>query len=78
MVRCTTKAVCRCCSVQIATRWAHDAVRRRDRVYVASTGDGHLLELAFPNMTQVGAGGRVFWQGLISQALPVCGLADAV
>ncbi|KAL4859265.1 hypothetical protein ACK3TF_001013 [Chlorella vulgaris] len=39
--------------VQIASKWAHDAVRRRDHVYVASTGDGKVLELSFPNMTTV-------------------------
>jgi hypothetical protein len=43
---------------QIPSRWAHDAVRRRDRVYVASTGDGRVLELALANMTLVGGGWR--------------------
>lgn len=31
-------------------------MRRRDRVYVCSTGEGKVLELAFPNMTMVGGG----------------------
>ncbi|PSC71222.1 green algal specific Aspartyl Asparaginyl beta-hydroxylase [Micractinium conductrix] len=36
--------------VQISSRFTHDAVRQRDRVYVANTGEGKVLELAFPSM----------------------------
>ena len=34
-------------------RFAHDAVRQGDRVYVASTGDGAILELAYPSLSVV-------------------------
>lgn len=36
--------------VQLPTRFAHDAVRRGDRVYVCDTGSGGVLEFAFPEM----------------------------
>lgn len=35
---------------QLDSAFTHDAVRRRDRVYVASTGDGRVLELEFPGL----------------------------
>ena len=47
---------------QLGSRFAHDVVRRRDRVYVASTGDGRLLELSFPGM-QLVRGSRVVHVG---------------
>jgi hypothetical protein len=34
----------------LPSRFTHDTVRRRDRVYAANTGDGKLLELSFPGM----------------------------
>ena len=34
-------------------RFAHDAVRLGDRVYVASTGDGTILELTYPSLSVV-------------------------
>ncbi|KAL4458606.1 hypothetical protein ABPG75_013471 [Micractinium tetrahymenae] len=36
--------------VQLPSKFTHDAVRRRDRVYVANTGEGRVLELSFPAM----------------------------
>ena len=41
--------------LQISSRFTHDAVRQRDRVYVANTGEGKVLELAFPSMQLVRA-----------------------
>ena len=39
--------------LQISSKFTHDAVRRRDKVYVCNTGEGKVLELALPGMTQV-------------------------
>lgn len=39
--------------VQIDSRFTHDVVRRGDRVYVANTGEGKVLELAFPSMRPI-------------------------
>ena len=57
------------------SRFTHDAVRRRGSVYVASTGDGRLLELALPNMTMVGgAGAGVRGGGGCGLVRHVCGV----
>ncbi|PRW60120.1 serine threonine- phosphatase 6 regulatory ankyrin repeat subunit B-like [Chlorella sorokiniana] len=40
---------------QLDSAFTHDAVRRRDRVWVASTGDGRVLELSYPSMDPVQA-----------------------
>jgi hypothetical protein len=37
--------------VRLDARFTHDAVRRGDHVYVASTEAGCVLELAYPGMT---------------------------
>ncbi len=39
--------------MQLPSKFTHDAVRRRDRVYVADTGEGKVLELGFPAMEAV-------------------------
>lgn len=39
--------------MEIPSRFTHDAVRRRDKVYVADTGDGKVLQLKFPSMEVV-------------------------
>lgn len=41
---------------QLDSTFTHDAVRRRDRVYVASTGDGRVLELEYPSLNPVRGG----------------------
>jgi hypothetical protein len=39
--------------VQIDAKFTHEVVRAGDRVYVCDTGNGRILELAFPDMTLV-------------------------
>lgn len=39
--------------VQINSTFAHDAVRRRNKVYIASTGEGQVIEMSFPEMTVI-------------------------
>jgi hypothetical protein len=41
--------------VRLASRFTHDAVRRRDRVYVADTEGGAVRELAFPSLHELRA-----------------------
>ena len=41
------------CHVRSPCRFAHDAVRHGDRVYVASTGEGAILELGYPGLEAV-------------------------
>jgi hypothetical protein len=36
--------------VQIPSKFTHDAVRRRDRIYVCNTGEGSIVEMSFPGM----------------------------
>ena len=36
--------------IPLASRFTHDTVRTKDRVYAADTGDGQILELEFPSM----------------------------
>lgn len=36
---------------QLDSAFTHDAVRRRERVFVASTGDGRVLELEYPSLS---------------------------
>ena len=36
--------------VPLASRFTHDTVRHGDKIYVADTGEGHILELKFPSM----------------------------
>jgi hypothetical protein len=40
---------------RLASRFTHDAVRRRDRVYVADTEGGAVRELAFPSLRELRA-----------------------
>lgn len=50
--------------VEVPSRFTHDAVRRRDKVYVCSTGTGAILQLAFPSMELVRRGySRGRWAG---------------
>ena len=44
--------------LQVSSKFTHDAVRRRDKVYVCNTGEGKVLELALPGMTPVRGCGR--------------------
>lgn len=36
--------------VPLASRFTHDTVRYGDKIYVADTGEGHILQLKFPSM----------------------------
>jgi hypothetical protein len=65
--------------VEIPSRFTHDVVRSGDKVYVADTGNGRILEYGFPAMTLVGAC-FVFWLGgfggpgwLLGSGAPVLG-----
>jgi hypothetical protein len=39
--------------VPLKSKFTHDVVRRGERVYVADTGEGHIVELEFPTMKEV-------------------------
>jgi hypothetical protein len=39
--------------VEIDSKFTHEVVRVKDRVYVCDTGNGRILELEFPSMKQV-------------------------
>ena len=51
--------------MDLPTRFAHDAVRRRGKVYVCSTAAGRILEYDFPSFKLVrgqrGEGWLVCW-----------------
>ena len=39
--------------VPLRSRFTHDVVRRDDKVYVADTGEGHVVVLEFPSMSEI-------------------------
>lgn len=49
--------------MEIPSRFTHDVVRSGDRVYVADTGNGAVLELDFPGLKLVGRRARGAWGG---------------
>ena len=57
--------------VQIPSHFTHDAVRVRDRVYVADTGGGAVRELAFPSMRPTGRSAPVTVKEHVNTLAPV-------